>query len=158
MFLDRVVHFGETLGDQENGRSPKKLKSLMDVLYVANLKVQVVSFNMILIFLRSVFLDLVVHFGENLGEQVKGHPTKKLKSLIELPYVTGLKVQVLRFNMNLTCVPRPSCPFHGKFGRTCNGSSNEKAIIIDRVSLCNAPESTGSKLQYDPYLISAACS
>ena len=26
MFLDRVIHFGETLGDQVKGRSPKKSK------------------------------------------------------------------------------------------------------------------------------------
>ena len=56
-----------------------------------------------------MFLDRVVHFGENLGEQVKG-------------------------------------------------SSNEKAKIVDRGSLCKAPESTGSKVQYDPYLFSVACS
>ena len=77
----------------------------MDVPYVANLKVQVVCFNMILIYLRSVFLDRVVHFGEYLGEQVKGHPARKLKLLIELPYVTGLKVEVLSFSMNLISSP-----------------------------------------------------
>ena len=59
-----------------------------------------------------MFLDQVVHFEENLGEQVKGRPTSKVKSLIEVPYLTRLKVQVLRFNMNLIlsrqCVPRPS--------------------------------------------------
>ena len=31
MFLDRVIHFGETLGDQVKGRSPKKLESLIEV-------------------------------------------------------------------------------------------------------------------------------
>ena len=31
MFLDRVIRFGETLGDQVKGRSPKKLKSLIEV-------------------------------------------------------------------------------------------------------------------------------
>ena len=46
VFLDRVIHFGEILGDQEKDRSPKKLKSLMDVPYVAHMKVQVLSFNM----------------------------------------------------------------------------------------------------------------
>ena len=30
MFLDRVVHFGEILGDQVLGRSPKNLKSSID--------------------------------------------------------------------------------------------------------------------------------
>ena len=37
------------MGDQDKGRSPKKLKSLMDVPNVAQLKVQVLSFNMTLI-------------------------------------------------------------------------------------------------------------
>ena len=29
MFLDQVVNFGETLGDQVKGRCPKKLESLI---------------------------------------------------------------------------------------------------------------------------------
>ena len=37
-----------------------------------------------------------------------------------------------------------TCTFIGKIGK---GSSIEKAKIVDRGSLCNAPESTGSKLQ-----------
>ena len=31
MLLDRVIHFGEALGDQVKCRSPKKLKSLIEV-------------------------------------------------------------------------------------------------------------------------------
>ena len=49
VFLDWDINFGEILGDQEKDRPPKNLKSLIEVPYVANLKVQVVSFNMILI-------------------------------------------------------------------------------------------------------------
>ena len=49
MFLDRVIHFGETLRDQVKGRSPKKLKSLIEVPNVVHVKVHVLSFNMILI-------------------------------------------------------------------------------------------------------------
>ena len=30
--------------------------------------------------------------------------------------------------------------------------------VCDRGSLCNAPVSTGSKVQYEPYLFSVACS
>ena len=52
-----------------------------------------------------MFLDRVVHFVENLEEQVKGRPTRKLKSFVELPYVTSQKVHVLRFNMNLISSP-----------------------------------------------------
>ena len=37
-------------------------------------------------------------------------------------------------------------------------SSNEKAKIVDRGSLCSEPESTGCKLQYDPDPFSVACS
>ena len=62
-----------------------------------------------------MFLDRVVYLEENLGEQVKGRPTRKLKSLMEVPYVTRLKVQVLSLDMNLISsrerVPRPSYPF-----------------------------------------------
>ena len=49
MFLDRVIHFGETLGDQVKGRSPKKLESLIEVPNVVHDKVHVLSFDMILI-------------------------------------------------------------------------------------------------------------
>ena len=49
MFLDRVIHFGETLGDQVKGRSPKKLESVIEVPNVVHVKVHVLSFNMILI-------------------------------------------------------------------------------------------------------------
>ena len=44
-------------------------------------------------------------FWGNLGDQVKGRSQKKLKSLIELPYVAHLKVQVLSFNKNLIFSP-----------------------------------------------------
>ena len=49
MFLDRVIHFGETMGDQVQGRSQKKLESLIEVHTVVRVKVHVLSFNMILI-------------------------------------------------------------------------------------------------------------
>ena len=49
MFLDRVIHFGETLGDQVNGRSPKNLESLIEVPNVVHVKVHVLGFNIILI-------------------------------------------------------------------------------------------------------------
>ena len=48
-FLDRVIHFGETLVDQVKGRSPKKLKSLTEVPHLVHVKLYVLSFNMILI-------------------------------------------------------------------------------------------------------------
>ena len=47
MFLDRVIIFGETLGDQAKGRSPKKLKSLIDVPNVFHGTVYVLSLNMV---------------------------------------------------------------------------------------------------------------
>ena len=87
------------------GRSPKKLKSLKEVPYVAHLEVQVPSFNMNLISSRSVFLDRVKHFVKNLGNQVKCRSPRKLKSFIELPCVAHLKVQILSFNKNLICSP-----------------------------------------------------
>ena len=69
------------------------------------MKVHVFGFNMILLSLRSVFLDRVIHFGETLGDQVKGRSPKKLKLLIEAPNVVHLKVHVLSFNMILISSP-----------------------------------------------------
>ena len=88
-----------------------------------------------------------------MGDQEKGRSPKRLKSLIEVPYVAHLKEQALSFNINLISspllIPRPSYPFGGKLGRSGKGSFTEKAKIVDRSSLCSAPESTGSKLQYE---------
>ena len=73
-----------------------------------------------------------------------------------------MKEHVLRVNINLIsfpyCVARPSYPFSSNFGRTWKGSFAEKAKIVDIGSLCIARQSTCSKLQYDPYLISVPCS
>ena len=62
---------GENLGDEVNCHSPKKLKSLIEVPYVAHLKLQVLSFNIKLIFLRSVFIDEVIDFGKIIGRSSK---------------------------------------------------------------------------------------
>ena len=48
MFIDGVIHIGETLGDQVKGRSPKKLKSLIEGPNVVIVKGHVLSFNMCL--------------------------------------------------------------------------------------------------------------
>ena len=85
MFLDRVIHFGVTLGDQVKARSTKKQKSLIEVPDVVHVKVHVLTFNRSLSHLRSVFLNRVIPFGENLGDQVKDRSPKKLKILIEVP-------------------------------------------------------------------------
>ena len=55
MFLDRVSHFGETLGDQLKGSSPNVLKSLIEAPYVVDVKVQLLRFNMILKIGRAPF-------------------------------------------------------------------------------------------------------
>ena len=73
------------MGDQVNARSPKKLKSLIEVPNVVHVKVHVLSFNMIISHLRSVFVYRVIHFGENLGDRVRVRSTKKLKILLEVP-------------------------------------------------------------------------
>ena len=49
MFLGRIIHFGKKLGDQVKSPSPIKLKSVIEVAYVAHMKVQVLSLNVILI-------------------------------------------------------------------------------------------------------------
>ena len=44
-------------------------------------------------------------FWEKLRDEGKCRSQKKLKSLIEVPYVVHVKVQVLSFNMNLIFSP-----------------------------------------------------
>ena len=67
MFLDRVIHFGETLRDQEKGRSPKKLKSLIEVPNLVQGKVPVLISNVILISSPQCFLTLSYPFGRKFG-------------------------------------------------------------------------------------------
>ena len=55
-------------------RSQKKVKSLIEVPYVAQLKVLVLG-----------YLDRVIYFRGNLIDQVNGRSPKKLKFLIEIP-------------------------------------------------------------------------
>ena len=77
---------------------------------------------------------------------------------MDVPNVAQLKVQVLSFDINLISspklIPRLSFSFEGKLWRSEKGSSTEKAKIVDRSCLCSAPESTGSKLQYEQCLFS----
>ena len=135
---------------------------MIEVPYVTNLIVQVPSFKMILISAPQRVRRPSCPFLKILREQLKGRLPKKLRLLMAVPYVAHLIVQVLSFNMNLISspqrVPRRSYPFRGKFGRSGKGSFTEKAKIVARGSVCIASERTCSKLQYDPYLISVACS
>ena len=85
MFFDQVIHLGETLGDQVKGRSPKKLKSLIEVPNVVHMKVHVLSFNMILISSPLRVLTPSYPFREDLGDKVKASPPQKLKLLIAVP-------------------------------------------------------------------------
>ena len=97
-----------------------------------------------------------------MGNKVRVRSPKKLKILIEVAEVCQVKLHVCSFKMILLSsplrVPRPSYPFRKNFGRSGKGSSTEKAKIVNRGSQCSPHESTCSKLQYDPYLISVACS
>ena len=85
MFLDRVIHFEETLGDLVKGRSPKKLESLIELPNVVHMKVHVLSFNMILISSQQRVLTLSYPFVGNLGDKVRVRSPKKLKNLIAVP-------------------------------------------------------------------------
>ena len=109
-----------------------------------------------------MFLDRVIHFGEILGDQEKGRSPKKIKSLVDVPNVAHLKVQVLSFNMSIISspkrIPRPNYSFGGKLGRSGKVSFTKKAKIVDRSFLCSAPERTGCKLQYEQCLFSVGCS
>ena len=72
MFLDQFINFGKNLGDQVKDRSPRKVKSLIEVLYVAHLKEQFPSFNMNLFSSPLRDPSPSSPFWGNLGDQVKG--------------------------------------------------------------------------------------
>ena len=98
MFQDRVVHFGENLREQVKGRSPKKLRLLIAVPYVAHLNVQALSFNMILFSSPSQDPRLGKHFLGRLATSGKRSFTEKAKivdrgSLFSTPECIGSKVQ-----------------------------------------------------------------
>ena len=131
--------FREIFGDRVKGRSPKKLKLMIEVPYVVHLKVQVLSFNMILISSAWRVCRPSYSFRGKFGRLVKDRTPKKQKSLIRVPYVAHLKVQVLSFNMILLSSPlhvaRANYPFWGKFGRSGKGSFTEKFKIVSSSSL-----------------------
>ena len=74
-----------------------------------------------------------------MGDQVKGRSQKNLESLIEVPNVVHVKVNVLCFNTILISSPllvlTPGYPFRSKFGRYGTGSFSEKAKKFNRGSL-----------------------
>ena len=80
MFLERVIHFGETLGDHLKGRSPKNLKSLTEDPNVIHVKVHVISFNMILISSQKDVFTPSYPFWEKLGNKEEGSPSEKNKN------------------------------------------------------------------------------
>ena len=100
--------------------------------------------------------------GEKMGDMVSVRSPNMLKILIEVHYDSQEKEPVSRRSTFLLsspyCVPSPSYPFRRNFGRSGKGSITEKAKIVNRGSQCSPRECTCSKLQYDPYLISVACS
>ena len=81
MFLDRVIHFGETLGDQVNARSLKKLESLIEVPNVVHVKVHALSFSMILITSPQRVPTPSYPFRKGLGDKVKRSFSEKAKNL-----------------------------------------------------------------------------
>ena len=71
------------MGDQVNGRLPKKLKLLIEVLYVLQVKEHVLSFNMILISSPKRVPRLSYPFRGKFGRSGKGSFTEKAKIVDE---------------------------------------------------------------------------
>ena len=135
-------------------RSPKKLDRMSDVQCEGVVKGDVLSINMNIRSSPQRVLRPRYPFRGKLGDQEKDRSPKMLKSLIEVPYVANLKVQVVSFNMS----SQTELSILGKIWRSGKGSFTEKAKIVDRGSISSVPENTGSKPQYEPFLFSVACS
>ena len=104
MFPDRVIHCGENLGDQVKGRLPKKLKSLIEVLYVLQVKEHVSSFNTILISSPLRVPRLSYPFPGKFGRSGKGSLTEKAKIVDKGSQCSALESK----GCKLECEP---CPF-----------------------------------------------
>ena len=87
------------MGDQVKSLSQKILKSLIEDPYGAHPKVQVLIFNLTLFSSPYRVPRSSYPFRQKFGDQGKCRSQKKLKSLIEVPYVVHVKVYVLSFNM-----------------------------------------------------------
>ena len=72
MFVDRVIHFGQTLDDHVKGRSPQKLKSSIEVPNVVHMKVHVRNLNLSVISSPKLVLAPIHPFTKDFGNQVKG--------------------------------------------------------------------------------------
>ena len=115
-----------------------------------------------------MFLDRVIHFGEPLGDQVKGRSPKKLKSFIEVPNVNrGSQCSPresicskLQYDPYLISVARSytELSISEKIWAISKGSFSEKAKNFNRGSLSMLSECTCFWLQYHPSIISVACS
>ena len=68
------------MGDQEKCRSPKKLKSLIEVTNVVHVKVHVLSFDMILISSAYRVLTPSYPFRRKYGRSGKGSFSEKAKN------------------------------------------------------------------------------
>ena len=89
---------------------------------------------------RSLFLDQVIHFCKNLGDQLKGRFPKKLKSLsiCSAPENTGSSVKFVVYLYSVES-SWTELSISGKIRRLSKGSFSEKAKIVESVSLCRAP-------------------
>ena len=134
VFLHRFIHFVGTVGDKLKGRSRHELNSFIQVHHIVHANVHVFSLNIALPSSPQRVLTPIYPFRKDLGGKVKGSSPKKLKKLIEVPYVCQLKVHVFTFNVILLSSPqrdpRPSYPFRRNFGRSGKGLSPKKLINL----------------------------
>ena len=79
-------------------------------------------------------------------------------SLCSVPEYTGSKLQNDPYLCSVACSKTELSILGEKLGEQVKDRSPEKPKIVHSGSICNAPDSTGSKLQYEPHLFSEACS
>ena len=144
------------------GSFSEKLKTLIMVLYVLYVKVHLLSLNKIMISTAQRVSRPSYPLWENFGRSGKGSLTEKAKivnnsSLCIARESTFSKLQCDPYLISVSC-SQTELSITGKFWQIRQRSFTEQAIIVNRGSLCSARESTCSELQYDPYLISFACS
>ena len=136
------------------------LKSLIEVPNVVHVKVHVLSFNMNMISSQQRVLTPSYPFLGKFGREGKGSFSEKAKNFNSgcLSMPSESTCSKLQYNPSLFSVAcsQTELSISGKIWKSGKGSFTEKARIVDSGSLCSAPENTGSKLQYEPYIFSVA--
>ena len=161
VYIDRVIYFGKSLGDQVEAATQKRpftwspkvptkwitrSKNTLRRWEKDHIEVKNMYFHL-------AYLDRVIHLGETLCDKVMCRSPKKLESFIEVPNVVHVIVHVLSFIVILLSTPlrvlRPSYPFRRTYERHVGEAFTYRAKPFHWGTIRRSRESICFSLQDD---------